>query len=344
MLRALVIIFFSLILAGCVPNKNYATTSITSVLPFGSSVEDLCKIKDDKYYELRKFGRSYASGSAIPTCSPDSFVEYEAENKTEIIAAEKYSGVEKYYFVFEKVEKPLSCNSFLCEYGGGSLKFMTTDIKEARRMANPKLMAEFLKEENLKKEREEKEYRLKVQTQAKEELARKHNIVKLYAKQFGFKCSSDKSDLDRYSSCLLRMRAETLEIEQAKERQKVLQGKLENSDIAKTCLAFGYKNGTEKYADCMKDLYLQQSASGKTNDNSSSYNSTYADQMLEIERAKAKALQDSADAQRNRNQSDALMDISRRLLNNNNTPAVTTNQPLNCRSVKVGNTVQTQCN
>jgi hypothetical protein len=65
--------------------------------------------------------------------------------------------------------------------------------------------------------------------------------------------------------------------------------------------------------------------------------------MLEIERAKAKALQDSADAQRNRNQSDALMDISRRLLNNNNTPAATTNQPLNCRSVRVGNTVQTQC-
>jgi hypothetical protein len=40
---------------------------------------------------------------------------------------------------------------------------------------------------------------------------------------------------------------------------------------------------------------------------------------------------------------DALLEISRRLLNNNNTPA-TTNQPVNCRSVRVGNTVQTQCN
>ena len=119
-----------------------------------------------------------------------------------------------------------------------------------------------------------------------------------------------------------------------------------NSDIAKTCLSFGYKKGTEKYADCMKDLYLQQNAANTSNSNnsSSSYsNSRYADEMLEIERAKAKALEDSARAQRNRNQSDALMDISRSLLNNNRAPA-TTNQPLNCRSVKVGNTVQTQCN
>jgi len=118
-----------------------------------------------------------------------------------------------------------------------------------------------------------------------------------------------------------------------------------NSDIAKTCLGFGYKKGTEKYADCMKDLYLQQNAANKSNSNnsSSSYsNSKYADEMLEIERTKAKALEDSARAQRNRNQSDALMDISRSLLNNNRAPA-TTNQPLNCRSVRVGNTVQTQC-
>ena len=120
-----------------------------------------------------------------------------------------------------------------------------------------------------------------------------------------------------------------------------------NSEIAKTCLGFGYKIGTEKYADCMKDLYLQQNAATKnnSNNNSSSYsNSKYADEMLEIERAKAKALEDSANAQRNRNQSDAMMEISRRLLNNNNTPAPTIKQPLNCRSVRVGNTVQTQCN
>jgi hypothetical protein len=346
MLRAFVVIIFSLVLVGCgSPTGRYATTSITSVLPFGSSVEDLCKIKDDKYYELREWGSGYGSaGTVLITCSPNSFVEYDSENKTEIIAAKKYSGADKYYFAFENVERPLNCNSFTCEYGGGSLKFITQDIKEARRILNPKLMAEFVKEEKLKKEKEEKEYILKVQNEAKEELARKKSVVKLYERQYGSKCSSDKGDLDRYSSCLYRMRAEALEIEKAKEQQKELQGKLENSDIAKTCLGFGYKKGTEKYADCMKDLYLQQSASGKTNDNSSSYNSTYADQMLEIERAKAKALQDSADAQRNRNQSDAMLELSRRLLNNNNnTPAATTNQPLNCRSVRVGNTVQTQC-
>jgi len=187
----------------------------------------------------------------------------------------------------------------------------------------------------------EKEKKIEEEKVAKEEVTRKENIVKLYEKKYGYKCTNSKNNLDKYSMCLEN---NSLYAESLKAEEKAKKEKIENSDIAKTCLSFGYKKGTEKYADCMKDLYLQQSASGKTNDNSSSYNSTYADQMLEIERAKAKALQDSADAQRNRNQSDALMDISRRLLNNNNTPAATTNQPVNCRSVRVGNTVQTQCN
>ena len=30
------------------------------------------------------------------------------------------------------------------------------------------------------------------------------------------------------------------------------------TDIKKTCLSFGYKEGTEKFADCMKDLYLKK--------------------------------------------------------------------------------------
>ena len=31
-----------------------------------------------------------------------------------------------------------------------------------------------------------------------------------------------------------------------------------SSNIKKTCLSFGYREGTEKFADCMKDLYLKE--------------------------------------------------------------------------------------
>lgn len=153
----------------------------------------------------------------------------------------------------------------------------------------------------------------------------------------------EKSDLNRQQKEYAAQTKENARLDKINNQKS--NSNEANSDIAKICLGFGYKKGTEKYADCMKDLYLQQNAANKSNSNnsSSSYsNSRYADEMLEIERAKAKALEDSARAQRNRNQSDALMDISRSLLNNNKAPT-TTNQPLNCRSVRVGNTLQTQC-
>ena len=82
----------------------------------------------------------------------------------------------------------------------------------------------------------------------------------------------------------------------------------------------------------------------KINNNNNNVSSSFNNELLEIERLKAKALQDQANAIRNRNQTDALMDLSRSLLNNNNrAPANVPNLPLNCRSVRVGNTVQTQC-
>jgi hypothetical protein len=201
----------------------------------------------------------------------------------------------------------------------------------------------------------------------KKKLARKTELDKYTNKcADGLFRKGFKKDTPEFNSCLVEQEKLALkekekvalaqkqkeEAAQAKENARLAKinnqksnSNEANSEIAKTCLGFGYKKGTEKYADCMKDLYLQQNAANKSNSNnsSSSYgNSRYADEMLEIERAKAKALEDSARAQRNRNQSDALMDISRSLLNNNRAPA-TTNQPLNCRSVRVGNTVQTQC-
>ena len=232
--------------------------------------------------------------------------------------------------------------------------------------------AELIKKEKLDKQakldQEQKAKNLEIE---KKKLARKAELDKYTNKcADGLFRKGFKKDTPEFNNCLVEQEKLALkekekvalaqkqkeEAAQAKENARLTKlnnqksksnSNEANSDIAKTCLGFGYKKGTEKYADCMKDLYLQQNAATKnnSNNNSSSYsNSKYADEMLEIERAKAKALEDSANAQRNRNQSDAMMELSRRLLNNNNTPAPTTKQPLNCRSVRVGNTVQTQCN
>jgi len=228
--------------------------------------------------------------------------------------------------------------------------------------------AELIKNEKLAKQTKlDQEQKTKTAEIERKKLARKAELDK-----FSNKCEDSffrkgfKRGTPEFNNCLVEQEKLALkEKEKAeivkKQREEAAEAKKNerlskinnqksnsnetDSEIAKTCLGFGYKKGTEKYADCMKDLYLQQNAAKKSNSNnsSSSYsNSKYADEMLEIERAKAKALEDSARAQRNRNQSDALMDISRSLLNNNRAPA-TTNQPLNCRSVRVGNTVQTQC-
>jgi hypothetical protein len=254
------------------------------------------------------------------------------------------------------------------DYRGFELEKTTLKNKQIFETYYP-LDAELTKKKNLERQVKIDEDRKKIVADIeKKKLARKAELDKYTNKCVdGLFRKGFKKDTPEFNSCLveqeklaltekdkvalaLQQKAYEAKAKEEARLTKINNQKLNsneaNSDIAKTCLGFGYKKGTEKYADCMKDLYLQQNAATKnnSNNNSSSYsNSKYADEMLEIERAKAKALEDSANAQRNRNQSDAMMELSRRLLNNN-TPAPTIKQPLNCRSVRVGNTVQTQCN
>ena len=166
--------------------------------------------------------------------------------------------------------------------------------------------------------------------------------------QYAAKCKKFKQGSSEYENCLFEN--EKL----AFEEQKRLANLPPSERYAYTCeKTYGFRKGTDNFKECvfkiMTTEYEMQRASdqrriteleSKINNNSSNYNS----ELLEIERLKAKALQDQADAVRNRNQTDALMDLSRSLLNNNNrAPANVPNLPLNCRSVRVGNTVQTQC-
>jgi len=125
---------------------------------------------------------------------------------------------------------------------------------------------------------------------------------------------------------------------------------------AYTCeKTYGFKKGSDNFRDCVFKIMTTEYEVQRAADqrriteleaavrNSNNNRSDYSNQLLEIERLKAKALQDQADAVRNRNQTDALMGLSRSLLNNNRAPSTVPNMPLNCRSVRVGNTVQTQC-
>jgi hypothetical protein len=334
-------------LAGC--GLPRATTSISSALPFGSSVETLCKISDPKYTELRNYS---GNSKVIETCSIDSFVEYFPEFKTQIIRGQGGST----YFVFENVNQKMTCNSLYCSYGDGKLKFITTNGSEAQRMANPNDMAQY------KKELEEIEFKEAKKLKDKEAYEKKVKLENL-DKAYGKKCLTKKNNISDYNTCLFNQERVALAEKQEQDR-KVNKAKLEEQNklstmppserYAYTCeKTYGFKKGSDNFRDCvfkiMTTEYEMQRASdqrriaeleSKINNNSSNYNS----ELLEIERLKAKALQDQANAIRNRNQTDALMDLSRSLLNNNNrAPANVPNLPLNCRSVRVGNTVQTQC-
>lgn len=207
----------------------------------------------------------------------------------------------------------------------------------------------------LKKNLENKS-RLEQEAKRKKEL----EVLAQLEKDHGRKCSRFSNKPNEFKSCLLEKdqlaKQEEIKRKQEFEKERNRLANLPPSErYAYTCeKTYGFKKGSDNFRDCVfkimtTEYEIQRAADQRriaeleskiNNNNSSSYNS----ELLEIERLKAKALQDQADAVRNRNQTDALMDLSRSLLNNNNrAPANVPNLPLNCRSVRVGNTVQTQC-
>jgi hypothetical protein len=211
-------------------------------------------------------------------------------------------------------------------------------LKENLTLENSAYNENLLKEYAIEKQKKEKSQR--------EE--RKNELIKLYSK----KCVEFKKDPNEFDKCLVD------------EEKKVLleQRRITNlppsERYAYTCeKTYGFKKGSDNFRDCVfkimtTEYEIQRAADqrriaeleSKINNNNNNVSSSFNNELLEIERLKAKALQDQANAIRNRNQTDALMDLSRSLLNNNNrAPANVPNLPLNCRSVRVGNTVQTQC-
>lgn len=210
----------------------------------------------------------------------------------------------------------------------------------------------------LKKNLENKS-RLEQEAKRKKEL----EVLAQLEKDHGRKCSRFSNKPNEFKSCLLEKdqlaKQEEIKRKQEFEKERNRLANLPPSErYAYTCeKTYGFKKGSDNFRDCVfkimtTEYEIQRAADqrriaeleSKINNNNNNTISSYNSELLEIERLKAKALQDQADAVRNRNQTDALMDLSRSLLNNNNrAPANVPNLPLNCRSVRVGNTVQTQC-
>ena len=102
--------------------------------------------------------------------------------------------------------------------------------------------------------------------------------------------------------------------------------------ITENCMTFGYTKGTEKFADCMKDLYLKETNSEQQsvqNNSGTDAQLQVLRQQLELQRQQAAALKAAED----RRQGQALMDLGNSLLNPSPPPS---NRPLTCRTMSNG--------
>lgn len=142
-----------LFLSSCrTPNANQ---TIVYATPYGSSVEKVCGAKNINYREKREYPSS-GYGPEIELCTKDSYVEYNENKKTMIVVGKNAKGQNSGgYFVFENVSKQLSCNLLFCIYGDGKFKHVAVTLEEARRYADPELLAAYEKEqEKIRKEDE----------------------------------------------------------------------------------------------------------------------------------------------------------------------------------------------
>jgi len=134
------------------PNAN---SSILYATPYGSNPEKVCVTKNINFKEKREYAWNGA-GPEIELCTKDSYIEYNENKKTMIIVGKNAKGQNAGgYFVFENVNKPLSCNFLFCVYGDGTFKHVAAHLEEARRHADPEALAAYEKEqEKIRKEDE----------------------------------------------------------------------------------------------------------------------------------------------------------------------------------------------
>ena len=177
---------------------------------------------------------------------------------------------------------------------------------------------------------------------------REEKITKLDLK-YADQCKKFKKGSPEFESCLFER--EKLAIQE----QNKLATMPPSERFAYTCeKTYGFRKGTDNFKECVfKIMTTEYEMQNQLNQRriaelerkvvSNQTNTAYQNEMLEIERMKAKAMQDQVNFARNKDISDTLLGISQNLLATPNRPTPNAPQIFNCQTRKLGGFDQIQC-
>jgi len=181
-----------------------------------------------------------------------------------------------------------------------------------------------------------------------QEKIKKSKLTNLELKYSG-KCKKFKQGSSEYENCLFDNEKLAL------EEQKRLATLPAAERFAYTCeKTYGFRKGTDNFKECVfKIMTTEYEMQNQLNQRriaelerkvvSNQANTAYQNEMLEIERMKAKAMQDQVNFAKNKDITDTLLGISSNLLSNPNRPASNAPQMFNCQTRKLGGFDQIQC-
>ena len=180
-------------------------------------------------------------------------------------------------------------------------------------------------------------------------LAEKKEKIKSLELKYLDQCKKFKQGSSEQESCLFEKERLAL------EEQKRLATLPAAERFAYTCeKTYGFRKGTDNFKECVfKIMTTEYEMQNQLNQRriaelerkvaSNQANTTYQNEMLEIERMKAKAMQDQVNFARNKDVTDTLLGISNNLLNPPRRSAPNAPQMFNCQTRKFGGFDQIQC-
>ena len=187
------------------------------------------------------------------------------------------------------------------------------------------------------------------QAKKDEELKTKKEKIAKVESLYSGKCKKFKQGSSEYENCLFQNEKLAL------EEQKRLATLPPSERYAYTCeKTYGFRKGTDNFKECVfKIMTTEYEMQNQINQRriaelerkvaSNQANNAYQSEMLEIERMKAKAMQDQVNFARNKDITDTLLGISQNLLTTPSRPAPNAPQMFNCQTRKFGGFDQIQC-
>jgi len=328
-MRYLIVILASWILVGCGGGATYK---------YNYSVISQNALTDKVYYRFfQNLITDKEKQLAIETCKADS------GDLKDACLLERYHDENRMFVnVFaQNREKYLRDNKFAEEY----LRKKEIDRKETLRVDLEKYQRE-------EKRREDEQKRIELEA---------------LEKNYGKKCFVKKTNINEYNKCLYEQQKIAFAeiIEKQEQERKINKAKLEEQKrlanlppserYAYTCeKTYGFRKGTDNFKECVfKIMTTEYEMQNQLNQRriaelerkvaSNQANTAYQNEMLEIERMKAKAMQDQVNFAKNKDITDTLLGISNNLLNPPRRPAPNAPQMFNCQTRKFGGFDQIQC-